>query len=597
MLTEDRFSRILAVVDAEGTQTFDVLDGEVTEDALEERLIDKADVITSSASGDIVTIQDGAKNLPVKNLSVSLLPVQDLHGQANPYPAGGGKNMLNVVLASGSANNVTWTVNNNGTVAVSSSGASSNTEKTLGTVHLLANTTYILNGCSNPTSGFRLQLKKGTSAVANAYNNSEVSHTPTEDGDYTVTFVVISGNTAGSTLYPMIRLSSVSDGTFAPYSNICPISGWTGVEVDQGGSDFYTNTGITSDSGYYVTTGDHYLRVYNTTTSKTFIASRQPLSNYNLVDGKTYVIMASVNNVLNGVPRIAIRRTDNNQVLTPASEVIGEKIYTIFTYDASIEAYLSFFANWSTKTTADVRYSDIAFAECKAYPIDWSSSAGTVYGGSLDLTTGVLTVDKAFLNLTTATWSKFASLSGATTFAITNTYIKNDASRRGELWCDRFKTVVSQYFNPSPDCTITNAWARGINVNIRYDALADLTEAEFKQWTIDNNLQICWGINPTTYQLTPSQISTFLGMNNFWSNSNGQIDLEYRADTKLYIEQLTKPTEDDMTANQNITASSFFMVGNRLFLSTVAIAQGATIIPGTNCTEISLADALNQINA
>ena len=63
------------------------------------------------------------------------------------------------------------------------------------------------------------------------------------------------------------------------------------------------------------------------------------------------------------------------------------------------------------------------------------------------------------------------------------------------------------------------------------------------------------------------------------------------------VKNLTKPSEDDMVANTNIQASKFFMVNNRLFLSSIAIAQGETIIPGTNCYEISLADALNQINS
>lgn len=102
---------------------------------------------------------------------------------------------------------------------------------------------------------------------------------------------------------------------------------------------------------------------------------------------------------------------------------------------------------------------------------------------------------------------------------------------------------------------------------------------------------------PITYQLTENQIATFLGQNNFWSNGNGVVDLEYRCDTKLYIEQLTKPSEDDMTANANIASGKFFMIGNRLFLSTTAIAQGEQIVVGTNCTELSLADGLNLLNS
>ena len=42
----------------------------------------------------IASFDDGADNVPVKFLSVNVDPVQDLHGQDAPYPAGGGKNKL-----------------------------------------------------------------------------------------------------------------------------------------------------------------------------------------------------------------------------------------------------------------------------------------------------------------------------------------------------------------------------------------------------------------------------------------------------------------------------------------------------------------------
>ena len=62
-----------------------------------------------------------------------------------------------------------------------------------------------------------------------------------------------------------------------------------------------------------------------------------------------------------------------------------------------------------------------------------------------------------------------------------------------------------------------------------------------------------------------------------------------------YIDELTKP-DADFIADANIASGKYFSVGNGLYLSTQAIAQGETIIPGTNCTAVSLADALNTIN-
>ena len=53
----------------------------------------------------------------------------------------------------------------------------------------------------------------------------------------------------------------------------------------------------------------------------------------------------------------------------------------------------------------------------------------------------------------------------------------------------------------------------------------------------------------------------------------------------------------EMKAQTNIPSGKYFSVGERLFVSTQAIAQGASIVVGTNCLETTLADALNQINA
>ena len=61
----------------------------------------------------IASFNDGADNIPVKNLTVDIEPIQDLHGQANPYPAGGGKNLLVTTLENLKTVNIsgTWSGN------------------------------------------------------------------------------------------------------------------------------------------------------------------------------------------------------------------------------------------------------------------------------------------------------------------------------------------------------------------------------------------------------------------------------------------------------------------------------------------------------
>ena len=100
---------------------------------------------------------------------------------------------------------------------------------------------------------------------------------------------------------------------------------------------------------------------------------------------------------------------------------------------------------------------------------------------------------------------------------------------------------------------------------------------------------------PIEITLSPTQIDTLLGTNNIWVDC-GPVSVDYPADTKLYIQKVNKPTDDDMTADMQIASGKYFLVNNTLYLSTTTIPAGDTIIPGTNCTKTDLAAALNALN-
>jgi hypothetical protein len=105
--------------------------------------------------------------------------------------------------------------------------------------------------------------------------------------------------------------------------------------------------------------------------------------------------------------------------------------------------------------------------------ISWESEAGTIYGGTLDVVNGVLTVTKGFIQ-----------------------------SYSGE--------------------TLPSAWISDRDVYA--DGATPTTGAE-----------VCYDLaTPITYQLTPQEITSLLGANNLWAYT-GDSEVEYRADTKLYI--------------------------------------------------------------
>lgn len=197
--------------------------------------------LEKTVSGNPITLTDAIAGNALE-VSAEIVASQDLHGYDKPWVGGAGKNKLSCALTSGSDGNITYTVDSEGIITVSGS-ASGVVEKTIGTVYLTAGT-YKLNGGEYPTSNVRIQLKdSGGNVVALSYNNDDASFTVSTAGNYTawltITPVTISGSTK---LKPMIRHATVTDATFAPYSNICPITGFSSVTITDVDAESHTAT-------------------------------------------------------------------------------------------------------------------------------------------------------------------------------------------------------------------------------------------------------------------------------------------------------------------------------------------------------------------
>jgi hypothetical protein len=228
--------------------------------------------------------------------------------------------------------------------------------------------------------------------------------------------------------------------------------------------------------------------------------------------------------------------------------------------------------------------------------VNWEDEAGTIYGGEDEVISGKLKKTMGMVDMGTLNWTLmpndkhlfYASIPG-----IKPNEIPNVAAN---IKSDRYKTVsASAAFGATKDCVIGQGITGIIgNVYIMVVNRAYSDAASFK--TAMSGAQLVYEIaEPVEYTLTGNEMETLYGTNNIWADT-GDVEVTYPCDTRLFIEKLTQPTEDDMTADANIAANTFFMIGNTLYFSTAAIAQGATIIPGTNCNVVSLADALNQLN-
>lgn len=235
--------------------------------------------------------------------------------------------------------------------------------------------------------------------------------------------------------------------------------------------------------------------------------------------------------------------------------------------------------------------------------IPFPTPPGTVYGGTLTINddgTGELVVQKVKLVLTgSENWAMAQSDVFLLDSDIPSSYTLNAG---GDWLCNKYLVVAgvkntTAMHDDRPDDSITNQplgttrYHRVLVKDSTYSTLAD-----FKASLSATNLEIIYTLpTPYIYSLIAEQITTLLGTNNVWADC-GNVSVEYRADTKLYIQKINAPTDNDMTADARIESGKYFIVGNNLYLSTTTIPAGDTIIPGTNCTQTNLAAALNALN-
>ena len=546
---------------------------------------------TDTASGAIASFPDGADNVPVKSLTVDIEPVQDLHGQANPYPAGGGKNLLMNNGTSQTVSGITFTKNTDGSVVVNGT-STGNIFYLIADLTLPAGT-YILNGCpvGGSNAGYSLRITEPTSHldVGNGVQFTLSSETTVK---VRIVFGGNGGVTANNLVFkPTIRLSSVSDSTFAPYSNICPISGHTQATVVRVGKNLLKNNGQnqTINGITFTKNSDGSISVNGTSTGNVF---------YFIAD----IVLPSGTYILNGCPNGGGNSAYSLRITEPTvhadfgsgtqftlSEETTVKVRIVFGGGGGVTANNLIFKPMIRLSSV----TDATYAPYNGQTVTISLN-GTRYGGTLNVETGVLTVDRVAYTFTNGTGLVEGTDGNADWLCVR--YNASDVSwdttdKRTQNICSYAPFTFANVNGKTHFYTTANVFQLFVPKGV-YPSLSAFTSSlSTKPLTFTVFLS-----TPQTVQLTANEISTVLGQNNIW-NDCGDTTVEYRADTALYIKKLTGSTEDDMVADANIVSGQYFMVGNTLYKATANIASGGAITPNVNCTRKSLPEALNEINA
>lgn len=149
----------------------------------------------------------------------------------------------------------------------------------------------------------------------------------------------------------------------------------------------------------------------------------------------------------------------------------------------------------------------------------------TVYGGTLDVLTGELTITHGYVDLGTLTWTRIVTaISGKYRYKSNITSAK--ASYIGN------ETSISSAYELLENGTTYSATKTGYTISniselIIYDSQADtLSESDFKNYVSGSQL-VYELATPTTIQLTPQKVKSLVGENHIMASTGDVLECKF----------------------------------------------------------------------
>lgn len=315
-----------------------------------------------------------------------------------------------------------------------------------------------------------------------------------------------------------VAITPVQSGSGDPSpDNIRPITGWTGAKVTRTGKNLFDGNWR---NGYLDISNGEFVSNVNWRTTD-FIPCKEntaySFSGLNTTTGfyTGYILYYGANGFIGyaspAVTRVTPAGCTSFAFYTSAVSVSGADEVQI-EENSSVSAYEPFGTTYS-----------ISF-----------SSAGTVYGGTLDVKNGKLRVTHKKITYVGGEDESFTYNSSYGGFRTSISDANIDGIPSEQLLSNRFVGatgrgaagngyVIRSYIDVS---AYTYIFLCGTGLT---------TEADFKTWLQTNNTDVVYPLaTPIEYDLTPAEVTTLLGQNNIWSDT-GNTNCTYRADVGLYI--------------------------------------------------------------
>ena len=465
-------------------------------------------------------------------------PAQNLNGFSAPWPGGGGKNKIRYPYydADGTYGGIQFSTDGSGHITASGTPTAGIVfDLTDSTGITLPAGTYTISvfGDHTFTSGGMIRVRKSGSitnlaTIDSGSANDSAAFTLAAETSVTVAIAMPFVTTAISIDCDIMLEAGGSPSAYEPYQNYCPVSGHTGLNLYLSGKNL-------SPVGSFV---------YPTDGTVCVIAE-------NLLPGLTYTASAHRDSVTTTGSGIRIRFQ---------YDINGETIYDPGGYGSTgwmakpcaVPANATNVRVAIQRATAVSAYtiSDIQLelgetrTEYKKYhafdyiPISWQSDAGTVCGGTLDLSTGLLTADlQAYTCDVSGTITLYSSTNNNGTVFRINKVLGFKSHNAVDVW--QSMTVVCSHFFKSTPRTVSTMELNSVivNGNTLYFCMGlprgGTSLQEFKDFLQDQYnagtpvVVVADKAAALEYQLTRSQVAALIAENNIFTDV-GKISVDFK---------------------------------------------------------------------
>lgn len=491
---------------------YGIIEGEVDIDGIgslnffvevEKDAYDGGVITTQTATGPIATFETNIETAFV-SLKSDINPVQDLHGYSKPWSGGGGKNKLN--NPDKTTTQASYVINNVNVPMVAGN-------------YILS---FDFSGTSN-SSSLRIDDENGTaifttSKAITSGHNEFLINLPSN-----ASFVKLFSNAVGT--YTKFQLEQGSTATaYEPYSNICPISGFSALNVTRTGKnllqksfDYFSSVPDNISSCFYIKKGTYTFSFASSTATYWRIGIKcKDLSGNDLSDNAYR-------------PEQYFTWNTPNKMWLQGSNNTNKSVTVNFVDDCYIRFVFALGDTSASTTFADVIL-NVGSSVSTYEPYNGQTATVNfgqiVYGGVADVTNGKVTINGNGFKLVD-----------------NNNIALQGSSNNNNVW--RILSATSNVLNNNKQlCTIatydSNAWSPNDsrantfviggegNLYLQLPKSVANTLADFITYITNNDIFFYHEkASPIEITTTPENLTAISGENNVYSDTNGDTTVEY----------------------------------------------------------------------